>query len=149
MKEKNIEKLIAQIQRDVSKQFKEAFDSPLKQEWAGSAPIAGFDERGVFSEENWNDARINLFRAFFSGLFHDGISDQVVYIGDVEIGHMWQDDQNFVFIRNVKSNDVYYVTWYKSRGRTDLILHNGKKITLENYKKLLNEMLKPIAEQVY
>lgn len=136
--------MLYEIQQGVRERFDEAFEEPLKKDWEGADPVTGFDEKGVFSEDNWNDARINLFRAFFAGWFHDGISNQIVFIGDLEIAHFWHEDQNYVFIRNTKTNDVYYATWYKSRGRTDLILRNGQKITCPQFKQLLREMLKPV-----
>jgi len=138
--------IIKEIQEYVKKHFDQSFKEPLKKEWIGSNPVSAFDEKGLFTEKNWNDARVNLFRAFFSGFFHPGIHNQIVFIGDLEVAHFWCDDQNYVFIRNTQTNDLYYATWYKSRGRTDLILHNGRKITLTEFKKLLLEMLKPVRE---
>jgi hypothetical protein len=137
-------RMIKKIQREVRKDFGAAFTAPLEKKWSGADPVSGFDEKGTFSENNWNDARINLFRMFFSGWFHRGISDDIVFIGDLEVMHKWFEDYNYVFIRNIKTNDLYYATWYKSRGRTDLILHNGQKITLDAFKNLLTEMLKPL-----
>jgi hypothetical protein len=72
-----------------------------------------------------------------------------VIIGDLEIAHRWEDDQNYVFMRNTKNNALYYMTWYKSRGRTDLILRNGEKITLPEFRELLEEMLKPLRSCTY
>jgi hypothetical protein len=144
----NVTSEIKKVQRAVKSGFDIAFAEPLKKEWKGEDPVSGFDEKGVFSEANWNDARVNLLRRFFAGFFHDGISNEVVFVGDLEVGHIWQDDQNYVFIRNAATNDVYYATWYKSRGRTELILHNGQKITLENFKRLMLELLNPVHEIV-
>jgi hypothetical protein len=134
------------IQRDVKKRLEGAFDSPLKKDWAGDDPKGGFDEKGVFSEDNWNDARINLFRSFFSGFFHGGISNQTVHLGSLSVTHRWDDDRNFVYMVDSNTGAVYYATWYKSRGRTDVILRNGQKITLENYRQLLQLMLQPLQE---
>ena len=139
---------IRKIQGEVKKEFDGAFAEPLKKRWKGGDSVSAFDKCQVFTENNWNDARVSLFREFFVGFFHAGINNEVVVIGHLEVGHIWQDDQNYVFIRNFVTNDVYYATWYKSRGRTELILHNGQKITLENFRKLMLEMLKPPRERV-
>jgi len=148
--EPKIEEIIKEIQADVGARLNHAFDSPLEKNWKGSDPFPAFDADGNFLEDNWTDARIGLFREFFASMFAPAaISNQIVTIGDLEIAHEWEDDQNYVFIHNTKTSDLYYVTWYKSRGRTDRILHNGKKITLPEFRKLIEEMLKPPMERVY
>jgi len=137
-------RMIKKIQGQVRKDLDAVFNAPLEKKWSGADPVSGFDEKGTFFEDNWNDARINLFRAFFLGWFHEGISNDIIFIGDLEVVHQWFEDQNYVFIRNLETNDLFYATWYKSRGRTDLILHNGQKITLTAFKNLLIELLKPV-----
>jgi len=94
---------LQEIQQEVKKTCEAIFEKPLEKTWKGSDPEAGFDENSVFSTNNWNDARINLFRSFFAGLFHNGISNEVVYIDDLEIVHFWSEDQNYVSIRNEKT----------------------------------------------
>lgn len=136
--------MIGQIQRHVRKNLDAAFRVPFEKNWQGADPVSGFGEKGTFSEDNWNDARINLLRAFFSGWFHEGIANDIVFIGNLEVVHQWFEDQNYVFIRNLETNDLFYASWYKSRGRTDLILHNGQKITLPAFKDLLTELLEPV-----
>ena len=140
-------------QRYVKDFIEAAFEDPLNKAWQGADPVSGFKENGagsrLFSEENWNDWRISLFRGFFCGWFHNGISNEIIFIGDLEVCHQWDSDQNYVFIHNAQTNDLYYATWYKSRGRTDLILHNGHPISLSTFKKLLLEMIKPLREEVF
>lgn len=139
-------KYLEEHQKFVKEEMDNAFKNPTEiPEGVKSDPInIAFDENDDFTDDNWNDRRISLFRHFFSGWFHDGISFEIVFIGDLEISHQWDEDQNYVFIRNTRTNDLYYATWYKSRGRTDLILHNGKKISLSSFKNLLLEMLESI-----
>jgi len=142
--DKEIADTIRTIQADVKARLDDAFKNPLKKEWQGSDPTAGFNDKEVFSDDNWNDGRISLFRTFFASAWGGGgISNQLVFIGDLEIVHEWHEDQNYVFIHNCRTNDLYHMTWYKSRGRTELILCNGHKITLGEFKALLVEMLKP------
>ena len=139
---KELVKTLKRTQKEVRRDFKKYFNNPALKEWQGADVELAFDNKNIFTEDNWNDRRIHLFRSFFCGWFHDGICNEVAFIGKLEILHLYLEDQNYVFIRNTGTNDLYYATWYKDRGRTDLILHNGQKITLYNFKKLLLEMLK-------
>ena len=133
---------IKEVQDEVKNGWDAAFDNPLKKsEYMGSDPKSAFDSNGVFDTDNWNDRRMSLFRRFFGGFFGAGpIHNDVAYIGRLTIGHLWKDDENFVFIIGV-TNDLYCVNWYKSRGRTDTFFHNGNPITLDSFKLLIEEMM--------
>uniref|UniRef100_A0A6M3XY25 Uncharacterized protein n=1 Tax=viral metagenome TaxID=1070528 RepID=A0A6M3XY25_9ZZZZ len=134
-------KLIKEQQAYVKKNLDRAFQNPTEKLWKGDDVNIAFDINDKFTEDNWNDRRISLMRGFFYGWFYDGILNQIVFIGNLEVSHQWHDDQNYVFIRDIGTNDLYYITWCKSRGRTDVILHNGQHISLENFKELLVKML--------
>jgi hypothetical protein len=111
------------------------FENPKLKEWNGADVEVAFP-KGVFLGDNWNDRRINLFRA----LFHY-IHNEWVKIGNLELTHLWHDDENYVNIKDSKTNDLYHVEWYKSRGCTSEFLKNGKPITLQEFKALISELL--------
>ena len=151
MTSKETIKCIEKQQKFVRLNIEEAFEEPWKiPDGITSDSISvAFERAGIFNKllftsDNWNDRRISLFRHFFSDWFGDGIHNEIVFIGELEIVHQWDEDQNYVFIRNINTNNLYYITWYKSRGRTDSFLKNGNHITLTEFRYLLEEMLKPI-----
>jgi len=136
---------IKEHQEFIKESIDKIFKNPTKKNWKGADVQIAFNEKFFFTTDNWNDRRINLFRGFFSGLMHNGIHNEIIFIGDLEIIHQWNDDENYVFIRDIKRNNLYYATWYKSRGRTDLILKNGKPINLTAFKVLLMKMTQPVS----
>lgn len=146
-------KCIKDQQKYVRENIDKAFSNPTEiPEGVTSDSIqVAFDRynEDVFKTDNWNDRRISLFRHFFGGWFYSGgMRNGIVFIGELEIVHQWDEDQNYVFIRKCIDNDLYFITWYKSRGRTDLFLKNGKPISLKEFRELLEEMLKPIQHSL-
>jgi hypothetical protein len=132
---------IQKLQEDIRKEADRAFKYPLEKTWDGDSPISAFDEHGIFRPDNWNDARVNIFRAFFNSYSDNSIRNTTVQIGSLKITHKWEDDQNYVTIEDLESWDIYGATWYKERGCTENILLNRKPITLEQFKKLIEMML--------
>lgn len=71
--------------------------------WEGSDPICAFGKNGVFKQDNWNCATMNVLREFAE-----------------ELGFYHRDDMNAGSIGFVPFEDGYIVmTWYKNRGATD------------------------------
>lgn len=79
--------------------------------WEGSDPICAFDERGVFKEDNWNCATMNVLRDFAEelGFYH---RDDLVTgsIGFLPFEHVTEDED---------SGGHVVMTWYKNHGSTD------------------------------
>jgi hypothetical protein len=70
------------------------------QTWNGDSPSCAFDERGVFTSDNWNCATMNKLRAL------------------AEDRSVWNEDQ-YCSIIPFKDEGTYIVlSWYKHRGRT-------------------------------
>lgn len=98
----------------------------------GSEPIFLFkldDWDRPFNPDNWNGGDI---------LRHFLYNNDFAYIGSFEIKYYVVDDQTTIFL--FASNKWYEISWYKSRGRTDIIKMNGEPICLDDYIKLCNEL---------
>lgn len=121
---------------------------------------AMFDEWGIFKEDNWNGGE-GVIRQFTSYLDWECETnqynkefyferDEVSIDGWLISTYSCLDDINYVQITlhyytckdedNCSSwkQDQYLVKWYKNRGKTDVILKNGKPIKIKQYVKLLN-----------
>jgi len=127
------------------------FEDPKLKDWNGADVKEAFrldatySKEPTFIEDNWNDRRINLFRA----LFHI-IHNELVKIGRFEVIHKWHEDMNYVTLRDTENDNLYYVEWYKSRGCTSEFLINSKPITLVEYKELITELLTgEFVESIY
>lgn len=78
--------------------------------WNGSNPTCAF-EKNVFSPDNFMCATANLMR-------------EVAQLeGFTDINHVWTDDENYstINVNEIKGVDnamTLWVSWYKSRGRT-------------------------------
>ena len=69
--------------------------------WNGSAPNCAFDERGVFSSDNWNCATMNELRKI------------------AEEREQWNEDQYIAAIPIIGEGTFVVLSWYKHRGRTE------------------------------
>jgi len=137
---------LKECQDEIRSNIDKCFDNPTLKEWQGddvqvAFKIPPFFWQLVFTGNNWNDRRIHLFRQFFGGWSTGSIRDQQIYIGDLTIVHMWDDDENYVYIFDNVTHDLFHVEWYKDRGRTDLFIKNGGSITLYDFRQLLQKML--------
>lgn len=107
----------------------------------------------VFNPHNWNSGMAHLIRDFIDDL--DEITNQTgIYTaefdldndicGDIVVTKAVFNDQTYVSIVTMTPGDLepvfdqYLITFYKRRGRTELITKNGKPITLGEYIQLLN-----------
>lgn len=84
-----------------------------------------------FNPDNWNGG--DILRHFLYDNFYE-----VTQIGPFEIKYYIIDDQTTVFIFTPKN--FYEISWYKNRGRTDIIKMNGEPICLDDYIDLCNAL---------
>jgi hypothetical protein len=133
---------LKELRTELIKSIDIFFENPKLKDWNGADVNEAFrleatyNKEPTFIEDNWNDRRINLFRAFFHIIHNEWVK-----IGRFEIIHQWHEDTNYVTLRDTKNNDLYYVEWYKSRGCTSMFLKNGNPIMLGAYKELITELL--------
>lgn len=127
----------------------------------GSLPKSLFNEDGAFNKDNWNGGD-DIIRQFTRELEWDepytkefeieyNSSNYIMNIsGDLIAVHSGFSDQNYIQITTYSQAhieeldnysewkfDQYLVTYYKSRGKTELILKNGKPININEYVELL------------
>jgi len=82
-----------------------------KKEWKGDDPKCPFQGKNKFGD-NWNCGHINKIRK----LIEDGLNK-----GDTRISYQYCDNQKYCSI-NISETGLglcLWVSWYKSRGRTD------------------------------
>lgn len=100
---------------------------------------------GKFNPENWKGGDA-VIRQFTSHIGFD-IDWQKVYMKKNSImvlDYVIEEDQTYVNIARMKSycsgisSDVYRISWYKDRGRTEVVELNGGPISETDYVNLLN-----------
>ena len=114
-----------------------------------SKPVRMFDENGKFNTDNWNGGDSNIIRNYLyeiNNKEHFSIDN-----GYVDIDYIWRDDETYAVINLTYisydgneditiENDMYIISWYKSRGRIDSFTVNGQLGTEEDYLELLNTL---------
>lgn len=85
----------------------------------------------IFNINNWNGGDI-LRHFLYDNLY------ELTRIASFEIKYYVIDDQTTIFI--FTPTNWYEISWYKSRGRTDIIKMNGEPIYLDDYIDLCNEL---------
>ena len=83
----------------------------------------------MFNKFNWNGG--DILRNFLI----DNL-DELNNIKVLDIKYYYHEDQTTIFM--FTSEKWYEISWYKDRGRTDIIKMNGKPIYLEDYIDLCN-----------
>lgn len=83
----------------------------------------------IFNKFNWNGG--DILRNFLI----DNL-DELNNIKVLDIKYYYHEDQTTIFM--FASEKWYEISWYKDRGRTDIIKMNGKPIYLEDYIDLCN-----------
>jgi len=85
-------------------------------DWPGDDPVCGFTREGRFKRDNWRCATLNALRRICE--LH---------------GPVWQNDQYYAVLPTLDASDgapdgvlsrypqTLWVSWYKSRGRTDAL----------------------------
>lgn len=123
-------------------------------------------KNGVFNPDNWNGGD-DLIRNWIAKIFYEvdalpsigwsmfecrsgswatglthGDSNTIALVATLT----FYDDQSYLFFchewsdeRNEEKEnfDIYFFSWYKNRGRTDVATFNGQPMTEEQYCKLL------------
>lgn len=131
--------LIGKLYQERLDLFKENFktsDTPVALFQLNRASFEEDEPEIIFNKNNWNSGQ-DILRYFL--LFtYNRCKNHIIYNNKLDIHIMFKDDTwNSVIIDRV-NNDLYYTTWYKSRGRTDKITKNGEIITLDEYIEILN-----------
>lgn len=108
---------------------------------AAMTTSTAFDEHGVFTDDNWNDPFINLFRQAFARAEY---TDEPIRIGLLTIRHHWHNDQNYYLIEDAYERP-YVMSVYKHRGRTEAFYEaaTGRPIRRETAKDLYKQMTDP------
>lgn len=75
-----------------------------------------------FNSNNWNDPLINDIRSVIEEMVYDDKKFDKVEL----YGYMLKNDQSTAILTYIEDDEVHdlYITWYKSRGRTELILQH-------------------------
>ena len=106
----------------------------------GSTPKRMF-VNGKFNKNNWCGGD-DLIRNFFEDLFYNEIKNiYVLEEDDLYDAHIichvdMVENQNYATI--VINSDIYYFSWYKNRGCTEVATLNGNNLTEDKYIELLN-----------
>ena len=110
---------------------------PWKTSTAFDGP--GMDDR--FTDDNWNDPFITLFRIAFAPAEY---AETPIRVGFLTIRHYWHNDQNYYLIKD-KHEDPYVMSFYKHRGRTEAFYkaETGRPIMRVTAKKLYEQMTDP------
>lgn len=112
----------------------------------GSDPTPMFNEAGEFMTDNWASGQ-SLIRAFFEFYQLSTVienHDPEAYFTHILTYYEYHEDQHYVQITLLNDSDAteccdqYFITWYKSRGRTERIYKNGRPIRLAEYVELCN-----------
>lgn len=90
-----------------------------------------FYDDWIFNDDNWNGGDI-----LRQGLLN--ILDEEKRVNSHEIKYYHYDGQTTILI--LTSENWYEVSWYKNRGRTDIIRMNGEPIYLYDYIDLCNSL---------
>lgn len=122
--------------------------------------ISMFDENGNFNPSNWNSGE-GVIRQFGYAIqeaifkthnqYYELHKKSYIQQGWLICAYSWISDYNYLQITNnynkytydendegVSKCDQYLIMWYKNRGCTELIMKNGKPVTIKQYVKLLN-----------
>lgn len=124
----------------------------------GSVPKALFKEDGTFNTENWNggDAIIRKLVYALEDDFDNSYCKDFdltlnnrEFSGELIISFNRYNDSSYIQIAvnwyeylnsettTATTTDLYYIEYYKDRGKTDKIVKNGKLINLDEYVTLL------------
>lgn len=87
------------------------------------------DDWYMFNPHNWNGG--DILRRWFVKYWTPDLR-----LADYDIKYYWVDDQTTIYIFG--GNEWFEISWYKSRGRTERIKHNGQDIYIDEYVRLCN-----------
>lgn len=133
----------------LKKQYQEYHDKALEDPHMGSEPQPLFNEDGSFNPRNWNSNQDGVRSRLYQDDIITNINHSMIEYRtsddnclDIISSIYFLNDQWYLSI-NVISEDVsqidsYVVSWYKCRGCTEAIIHNGSPINIDDYVSLLN-----------
>jgi hypothetical protein len=86
-----------------------------------------FKKSGVFCQRNWNDPLCLKIRDLLIELTDYYGHRKTFDNGKVVVDPLWFCDENYFTIldRDPHHEFMWIVTWYKSRGQTDMIMFQG------------------------
>lgn len=142
---------------------KETLDNLRKHQQKSNygSPAQAMFVDGVFSSDNWNGGDGIIRQYFYEKVHMDTLVDNIDFTyeaihfwGDIIINHTWYEDQNYATITfagsfekdgNLQLDDyefehIAFLTWYKSRGRTESVKFDGRPMTEEEYLFVLNAL---------
>lgn len=70
----------------------------------------------VFNPDNWADSIFDKLREFIEDFYYGHNPKK----GQLTVHIEWVEGQWHVFITNRNTNQVYHISWYKGRGRTEV-----------------------------
>lgn len=129
------------INKDTLERLRKAqYSNPL----LGSWPEPMFVD-GVFNPDNWNGGD-DIIRDFFYDVEYSGDWARGYELDDYDviINFNYFNDQAYgtVIVRGItfegESFDVYLLSWYKHRGKTEVAQLNGQPLEESKYLELLN-----------
>lgn len=99
------------------------------------------EEEYIFDEDNWNG--YDLLRKFLLTKLYDNGVKLDVTIGNTHVTadccYDMDDWRGYILLeRSTNIYDLYTLSWYKHRGKTESIKKNETPITLTDYVMLLN-----------
>ena len=110
---------------------------PWKTSTAFDGP--GMDDR--FTDDNWNDPFITLFRIAFAPAEH---AETSIRVGLLKVSHYRRNDQNYYLIEDFHER-LYVMSVYKHRGCTEAFYNaeTGRPIMRVTAKNLYEQMTDP------
>lgn len=87
-----------------------------------------WNKDGTFSPDNWGDELLIKTRSVFRDLWNDErvlIEMRNPSYQRIVLSLMWDNDQSYLFLwpETDLYNDPLMVSWYKNRGRTEVVRH--------------------------
>lgn len=82
-----------------------------------------FDRYGLFKTDNWNDRTCIRIRSVLGRC-----QDRCAKDG-LKIQRFWFNDQTYFVIIDDDSESMFFITWYKDRGKTENFLCFGRPVT--------------------
>lgn len=109
-----------------------------------------------FVSDNWNSGQ-DIVRYIGLHIWDSAKTSYKFIVNDTNVGKCevtiricYKEDDWMIIIETISEKegyDIYIESWYKSRGRTDMISKNNQRITLTEYLDLVNLLMKD--EMIY
>ena len=109
-----------------------------------------------FVSDNWNSGQ-DIVRYIGLHIWDSAKTSYKFIVNDTNVGKCevtiricYKEDDWMIIIETISEKegyDIYIESWYKSRGRTDMISKNNQRINLQEYLDLVNLLMKD--EMIY